>query len=215
MKRKFIVQFILLSYLFFFFVLSVGAQSSSSLNLKRIAQIPFVIHSDRDMSYVRNGIINMMYARLSWQDHVIVLPQDFVDSELKGLEGLSESEKAANIAVRTESDYVLAGSITKIGEGFSIDARIFDVSRNRYMPFFVQSTDERGMIAQLDLIAALINQKVFERTTPVLDKIQYKKQEKFTDMKRKNPEHMMQNTVWQKEGTEEKFPKWQIWKYIF
>ncbi len=185
---------------------------SRASQVKTIAVIPFEINASKDMPHVSQGLVNMFYARLSWQDHTWVMPPSQVNKKIAGLDE-PQSVQIQTLSQKLDSDYILTGSITELAGSFSIDARIFDMANKRYMAFFEQSDNGDELIAKLDRIAAAINKKVFDRTTLTWDQIEQEQQAAINDAKRKNPEYLMQqNPQWQK--TEEKVG-WKVWKYLF
>ena len=62
------------------------------------------------------------------------------------------------------------------------------------------------------VVAALINKKVFDRTTVSWKKMDAEKQEYINRLKRQNPENLIRSR--QNEEDEESYG-WQIWKYLF
>ncbi len=210
-------------YLFLFFTITSLLLSSAQAQDKKKAQdlfangpltfstLPFTINSNKDLSYVQKGISRMFYSRLSWADRVVVTPPIKIDAQLKDL-NLSGEKLVQKIASKTNSDYILAGSITQLAGSFSIDAKVFDIKNKRYMSFFEQSKVSDELIEKVDRIAATINQRVFDRSTVTWEMMEQEKQKRLNDYKRKNPEHLMNVPAgWQ---PEEKVG-WKVWKYLF
>lgn len=80
------------------------------------------------------------------------------------------------------------------------------------MTFFEQSDNSDELIEKISRIAAGINKQVFDRSTTDWEKIEQERQAKQQELRRRNPEHLMQNPQWQQT---EKSPGWKIWKYLF
>ncbi len=211
-------------YLFLFLAITSLLLSSAQAQDKKKAQdlfangpltfstLPFTINSNKDLSYVKKGLSQMFYSRLSWADRVVVVPPKKINSQLKGLENLSGDKLVQKIAKKTDSDYVLSGSITQLAGSFSIDAKVYDIKNKRYMSFFEQSKVSDELIEKVDMIAATINQKVFERSTVTWEMMEQVKQKRLNDYKRKNPEHLMNVPAgWQPEEE----VGWKVWKYLF
>lgn len=176
------------------------------------AALPFAINANKDLSYVQKGLGQMFYSRLSWADRVVVIPPHKIDAQIKDLEKLSGDNLVQEIAKKTNSDYILSGSITQLAGSFSIDAKVFDIKNQRYMSFFEQSKVSDELIEKVDRIAATINQRVFDRSTVTWEMMEQEKQKRLNDYKRKNPEHMMKMPPgWQ---PEEKVG-WKVWKYLY
>ena len=180
--------------------------------IETLAVLPFKINADKDISYVKKGISRMFYSRLSWPDKVRAIQPAQIEGQLKSIDQTATDKLIQAIAEKTNSQYVLTGSITQLAGSFSIDAKVYDISNKRYMAFFEQSKESDELIEKVDRIAASINQKIFNRSTVTWEKMEQERQKMINDYKRKNPEHLMQVPAgWQ--------PKeevgWKVWKYLF
>ena len=134
---------------------------------KRIALLPFKINSDKDLSFLKDGIFDMLTSRLSKEDQVEVLGRAQVEEAIHSAapSGVINESAARAIGTRLNADFVLFGSLTVLGNNVSIDAKMLDVSGSKpTMTFFDQSQDLGAVITKINLIAADINDKVFGRT---------------------------------------------------
>lgn len=179
--------------------------------VKTMAVLPFTINADEDLSHIKNGIIYMLYSRLSWQNHVVVIPKRQLQDQLAKLGTITGNELIGKIAAQTNSDYVLSGSITKLAGSFSIDTQLYDIKNKRFMAFFEQSKESDELIEKVDRIAATINKEAFDRATVTLERMEREKQAYANKLKRQNPEHLMNVPAGQKESG----PGWRIWEYLF
>ena len=186
--------------------------ATAKKDTKTILILPFQINSSNDLAYISNGMTRMLHSRLSWHKNVIVVPENQIKNHLSDIEYLSRSKQIKEIARRTHSDFILAGSITEIGGSFSIDVKVYDLKNKRYMAFFEQSKKIDALISKTDRIAATINKKVFYRTTATWKKMEQEKQAYINELKRRNPEYMMESPQWQ---DTDQAPGWKIWKYLF
>ncbi len=181
-------------------------------NIKTIAVIPFAINSVDDLSHIQNGIVYMLYSRLSWPGNVVVVPKKNMEVLLSKTDNFKKNKLIHEIVTQTNSDFILSGSITELAGSFSIDARVLDIKNKQFMTFFEQSKRSDDLIEKVDRIAASINKKVFNRATVTYEKMEQEKQAHINELKRKNPEHMMNvPSGWQREES----PGWKIWKYLF
>lgn len=176
-----------------------------------VAVLPFTINAAEDLTHVQNGIIYMLYSRLSWQNHVVVIPKAETQDQLSKMEGITGNQLIGKIAGQTGSDYVLAGSITKLAGAFSIDTQVYDIKNKRFMAFFEQSKVSDDLIDKVDRIAATINKDVFNRSTLTYDRMEQEKKAYLNKLKRQNPEHLM--TVPQ--GQKDEGPGWKLWEYLY
>jgi TolB-like protein len=179
--------------------------------VKTLAVLPFTMNAAEDLTHIQNGIIYMLYSRLSWQDHVVVIPKRQLQDQLLKLKTTKGDELIGKIAARTNSDYVLSGSITKLAGSFSIDTQFYDIKNKRLMAFFEQSKISDELIEKVDRIAATINKEAFNRSTLTLERMEREKQAHINQLKRQNPERLMNVTP----GQQESGPGWKLWEYIF
>ncbi len=93
----------------------------------KVAIFPFKIHAAQDLSYVREGIQDMLSTRLFVPDKVLVIDETKVKKALANLKEPLTEEKAREIGKNLGVDYVLFGSITTFGKKVSIDAKLVPV----------------------------------------------------------------------------------------
>ena len=79
------------SFIFMLFTLSLilyqGSSFSQTKTPKRVAILPFTMNADRDLSFLRDGIVDMMGSRLAWKGEVDIIQKGIV----KGIDLLSVS----------------------------------------------------------------------------------------------------------------------------
>jgi TolB-like protein len=202
-----------IAFLICLFVLMGSAQTfAAKENIKTITILPFKINAHEKLIYIQNGIVQMLYSRLSWKDNVLVIPQKQLAPHLSAIDKTKTGKGINEIARLTHSDFVLTGAITQLGGSFSIDVQVFDIENKRYMAFFEQSQKKDDFISKTNRIAASINKKIFDRSTMAWEKMDQEKKVGVQEQQRKNPEYMLQNPKWQ---DTEKSPGWKIWKYLF
>lgn len=137
---------------------------SSAVEPKRVAIIPFKINSDRDLSFLRDGIGDMLSSRLSWKDRVIVLEKEAVQDALSSVSASINEKLATEIGNSLHADYVVFGSLTVFGNSVSLDATIVDVSGKKPpITIFNQSHGMDEVIPKINEFAMEINRKVFGR----------------------------------------------------
>lgn len=178
-----------------------------------VAVLPFSIHADQNINYVKKGISQMFYSRLSWPEKVMVISPRKVRALNRENEALPAKEQILSIADETSSQYVLTGSVTQFDGAFSIDAKVFDVPRERYMAFSEWSENADDLIQKVDRIAAAVNQRIFDRSTLTWQEMEKEKLKQINELKRKNPEHLMQLPRPIQPPEEE--IGWKLWKYLF
>jgi len=147
--------------------LSIHAASTAQ-EPKSIALLPFKVNAEKDMSFLQNGIFDMLTSRLSSAGKVEVLERRDAEKAVEAIAGSQPIDEnlARKIGQNANADFVLFGSLTVFGNSISIDAKMVDVSGSREtMNFFDQSQDFGALITKINMMAADINTNLFGRTT--------------------------------------------------
>jgi TolB-like protein len=158
-KLRIVNPFLLWSLIFIILNLQIALAEAP----KRIVLLPFKINAEKDLSFLQDGIYDMLSSRLAKEGQVEVLPRAKAEEAIKTIaEGGTVNETTArSIGNQLNADFTLFGSLTVLGENVSIDAKMVDISGNRpTMTFFDQSQDLGAVITKINLIAADINQKM-------------------------------------------------------
>ena len=109
----------------------VSISSASAAEPARVLILPFNIHADKDLAYLKKGVADMLASRLALKDKVVVV--DSADSSLKTEQIPETIDAAAALALgaKSASDYVLFGSLTVFGNSISTDASFFDIHQKQ------------------------------------------------------------------------------------
>ncbi len=93
-----------------------------------VAIVPFSVHSAENIDYVKQGITEMLSSRLSASDKIILTDKNIVLEEIKknNFKDISP-DNIYSLGKNLNSDYVVWGSITKIGSSISIDGKLYDI----------------------------------------------------------------------------------------
>ena len=140
--------------------------SSTAQEPKRVALLPFKVNAEKDLTFLKDGIFDMLTSRLSSPGNVEVLDRRDVESAMAKSAGSRKIDEnlARTIGQQLNADFVLFGSLTVFGNSVSIDAKMVDVAARRpTMTFFDQSQDLGAVITKINLIAADINANLFGR----------------------------------------------------
>ena len=144
-------------------VMILGSGASMAGEPSRVVIVPFRMNAERDLSFLKEGIVDMLTSRLSWGNNVVVGRED-TDKVLSDISAPINEEIAQTIGTRLRADYVLFGSLTIFGNSISLDARMLEVGKKKStLSFFKQSKAIDEVIPQIDLLAARINETVFGR----------------------------------------------------
>jgi len=112
--------------------LMVSVQPLWAKDKNTVAVLPFSVHSAENIDYVRQGISDMLASRISVSDRIDVIGRDTVQAALqeKGGKEIASADAVA-LGKKLTADFVVWGSITKIGSSLSIDARMVDVATGK------------------------------------------------------------------------------------
>lgn len=130
----------------------------------RVAIVPFTVNAEKDLTYLKNGIADMLTSRLAWENKVQVLGREQTVTAAKQATGPLNEIQAQILGAKLQADYVLFGSLTIFGNSVSMDAKMIDVSGQRQtLSFFNQAEGMGKVIPQINRFATEINAKVFGR----------------------------------------------------
>jgi TolB-like protein len=140
------------------------AGDATAAEPQRVALLPFKINAEKDLTYLQNGIYDMLSSRLTDPGKVQVLSRAEVDTALAGAAGPQDVAAARDLGAKVGADFILFGSLTMFGDSLSIDAKMVDVTGAKPpVAVFNQSPDTSGIIPAIDSFAADINAQVFGR----------------------------------------------------
>lgn len=180
--------------------------------IKTVAVLPFEIISPEDLSYIRDGIVQMLHSRLVWKDKVSVIEQKRTETQFNQIKDQNSDRRIKILAKSLSSDYIITGSITHFADAFSIDTRIYDIQNKQWMAFSEQSKAINDLIPKMSAISAKINKKVFDRETLIYTDLVRQEQEKAEQWKRQNPERMMPDIPVGEREKKSSF--WRFWEYL-
>ncbi len=201
---------------FFYLFLGLLCLSFSAVaqakEMKTVAVLPFEIIAPEDLSYVQDGIVQMLHSRLVWKDKVSVIEQKKTEIQFNQIKEQNSDRRIESLAKSLGSDYIITGSITHFANAFSIDTRIYDIRNKQWMAFSEQSTAINDLIPKMSAISAKINKKVFDRETVIYTDLVRQEQEKAEQWKRQNPERLMPEMP--AGEREKKSSLWRFWEYL-
>ncbi|MGA8179881.1 MAG: VCBS repeat-containing protein, partial [Desulfobacterales bacterium] len=130
----------------------------------QVAIVPFKVNAEKDLSYLKNGIVDMLSSRLYWENKVEIINRQVVKTAAATIAGTMDVSKARMLGKKLGADYVLFGSLTVFGNSVSIDAKMVDVTgKKQPLTFFNQSQGMDQVIPGINLFASDINEKEFGR----------------------------------------------------
>ena len=147
-------------------LLALSTSVFAAAKTATVAIVPFKVNAEKDMSFLRDGVYDMLSTRLTKEGEVEVLNRQTVEKALPAHRGPLTEAAGRELGRKLAADYVLFGSLTVLGNSISLDAKMVDVAGAKpTMSFFEQSEDAGGIISRINAMAADVNEKMFGRTT--------------------------------------------------
>ena len=134
--------------------------------VRQVLVIPFQMHSETDLSFLRKGITAMLSSRLTDMGKVVVIDQTTAAEILLGLPSPLTREAAAEAGRKAGADYVAFGSLTVFGNSISTDARFVEAATNTVLVTFNDTGQSQGdVIGHINRFAGEVNTRVFGRAS--------------------------------------------------
>lgn len=166
MNRK-TLCFRLLVVLLALLSLSGTCLAAESVARKTIALLPLQTTSaGRDISYLQTGIRSMLTSRLATNAAVDIVDQQKVDQEAAA-GPFAGPDQAIAVGRAVGADFVLAASLTAIGNSLSLDAKLYPVSsQGQVETFYASAPGEDDIIPAVDSLSWDIAEKSFGKKRP-------------------------------------------------
>ena len=138
----------LLLIMFLCFAFSVPsppfAQTRDPGKVYRVAILPFLIHSQENLDYLREGIYDILASRITVEGRIEIIERSIVERALYEERPVRLDEAVAQkIGTRVGADYIVLGSLTKIGTYISLDARLISITEEK--PPLAVYTQHKGI----------------------------------------------------------------------
>jgi TolB-like protein len=141
MKTKWVVLLLISSLLIP--PLSIS-QTQVSIKEYQVAILPFLIHSQENIDYLREGIYDILFSRIGAEGRIQMIDRTAVERALYEERPMRLDEEAAKkIGLRVGADYIVFGSLTKIGNYISLDARMISITEDK--PPLTAYTQHQGL----------------------------------------------------------------------
>lgn len=134
-------------------LVSAGLGQAGEQTKPRLAILPFTLNGSDDLAYLKEGVRAMLASRIAVRAGVIVLGGAEVARVVAG----KAQPDLQGVADELAADLVLAGSITALGPGVSIDARLLMVDRAVSENFFAAAENKAQLIDAIDQLASEVS----------------------------------------------------------
>jgi len=144
---------------------AAGAREARA-ETRKVLIVPFSIHSDKDLTFLRKGITAMLSSRLTDLGKVVVIDESSVADLVKGLPTPLTREAAADAGRKAGADYVAFGSLTVFGDSISTDARFLEAATSSLLVTFNETGRSQGdVIGHINHFAEEVNTRIFGRSS--------------------------------------------------
>lgn len=163
MKFKSIFIFSLLAFILIPPSASI-TQSEEPDRVYKVAILPFMIHSQENLDYLREGINDILTSRITVEGRVVVIERALVEGVLYELKPTRLDEPTVmKIGKRIGADFIVLGSITKIREYISLDARLISISEEKPpVTVYAQQKGIDNVMVKINEFAQNVGLKILE-----------------------------------------------------
>ncbi|MBN1931215.1 MAG: outer membrane protein assembly factor BamA [Desulfobacterales bacterium] len=135
-----------------------------SLEVVRVAVLPFEILSSQDFQYLQTEIPNVIKEQLKQQGAIIVDSESVAafsrETEIKS------ADTIRNLGIKITADYVVWGSLTWIGPKFSLDAKMVEsFGKTHPDAFFMEGENIENLLGIVKELSRTISMKLFKQQT--------------------------------------------------
>ncbi len=126
-------------------------KKETTKEIKKVVILPFSVHSSENIDYVKTGIWDMLFSRIAVSEKIDVVSKDSTLDALKavGKKSLTQSDVYA-LGKKMNVDFIVWGSITKIGNSLSLDGKLVDItSYKSSVGVFAQCKDMDEVIPKI------------------------------------------------------------------
>jgi outer membrane protein insertion porin family len=134
----------------------------SAQQIVRIIILPFEIHAQEDLAYLQKEIPNAIKTQLEQEGaRVLIIDEASLQARKVKIDSL---EGIRNLSIQTGAEYAVWGSLTWIGQNFSLDAKLLS-ARAGEMPqvFAVEGEGVENLPGTLKKLVGELGLKLFQR----------------------------------------------------
>ena len=157
------------------------SQNRDPNKVYKVAVLPFTIHSQENLDYLRHGINDILTSRITVEERVVVLGQSIVEQALYEEKPVRLDEaEAIQIGKKIGVDYIVFGSITKIGDYVSLDACLVNITEEKSaLSVHTQLNGIDDVIGKIGNFGQDTGYKVLGRRTFSRGSMDYRKSQTF------------------------------------
>jgi outer membrane protein insertion porin family len=124
--------------------------------------LPFEVFSEKDLSYLQTEIPSVLKKSLEQAGARVLLLDPLSAPEWR--KQIADIEEIKKLGLQTGADYVLWGSLTWIGQQFSLDLKLFEpISERRPRPFMAEGQGIENLPSTVDKLAQDLSLTILKR----------------------------------------------------
>lgn len=163
-QSRIVFSFILITS---FLALNLNTVSASESSQKTLALLPLKINAQKDLSYLKNGIRNMLSSRLIANTGYKIADASLIEKNLSASGPLVQPDQLQNLGEKIGADFVLTVELTSIGTSYSLDAKVYTSDGSLPVEtFYSSANNENELISAVDKLALDIAERSFKKRIP-------------------------------------------------
>jgi TolB-like protein len=168
------IHIFFLLFVTFFILHTIGTNclAAGETTPASVAFLPFTAHAAQDLTYLKDGIRDMLASRLSANAGIVVVDKAAIDKALAARYATTADKivppaDLPRLGNDLGANYLVTGSITALGGGMSIDAKVIHIGDTATpYNFYATATSEDSVIPAINQLAADISAKIFHSPAP-------------------------------------------------
>ncbi|MGD2098564.1 MAG: outer membrane protein assembly factor BamA [Desulfobacterales bacterium] len=159
--RSFNIQVINKICLVIIAALGIYPQTAHTQQQPSVVILPFEIFSEDDLTYLQTEIPSALKNLLEQAGARVLLIDPISEPEWKKRVG--NIEEIQSLSIQTGADYVIWGSLTWIGQQFSLDLKLYDTPSKRLRTFAGEGEGIENLPATVEKLSQDLILKIFRR----------------------------------------------------
>ncbi len=146
----------------------------------KVAILPVAIHSPENIEFMREGLLDMLSSRVELEGRISVVEKQVVKKALAGVSGEIDQDTAKKLGAQLGVDYIIFGSLTKLGDSASLDLKVVDAKGEKPMSsVFEQAKKMEEIVAGVGEISRKVDEKIlgYSLAPPAVAKVERPAQE--------------------------------------
>jgi outer membrane protein insertion porin family len=148
--------------LIIFAIMALSPQIEAAQTPASVVILPFEVFSEKDLSYLQSEIPSALKKSLEKAGARVLLLDPLSEPEWR--KRTADIEELKKLGFQTGADYVLWGSLTWIGQQFSLDLKLFEpLSEMRPRPFMAEGRGIENLPSTVDKLAQDLSLTILKR----------------------------------------------------